>query len=121
MGCLGNILWFLLGGFVTGICWALTGLLWCLTILGIPVGLQCFKFAGLCFAPFGKEIVFQGSAGSVLLNIVWLICGGIEIALISAISGLVCCLTIIGIPFGVQHFKLAKLALMPFGASVVNN
>ncbi|OQB25401.1 MAG: Inner membrane protein YccF [Firmicutes bacterium ADurb.Bin182] len=120
MGCLGNIIWFLFGGVVLGLSWAIVGLLWCLTIVGIPVGVQCFKFAGLCFAPFGKDIQYGGGPVSILLNILWLVFGGIELAVISAVTGFVFCVTIIGIPFGLQHFKLAKLALMPFGASVVN-
>ena len=73
MGFLGNILWFLFGGCIAGISWFLAGLLWCITIVGIPLGLQCFKFASLSFCPFGKQIVFGGGAGSVLLNIFWLI------------------------------------------------
>lgn len=120
MGCLGNIIWFLFGGIVLGLCWAIVGLLWCVTIVGIPVGVQCFKFAALCFAPFGKDIRYGGGPVSILLNILWLIFGGIELAIISAVIGCVFCVTIIGIPFGLQHFKLAKLALMPFGASVVD-
>ena len=63
MGCLGNLLWFLLGGCLSGLGWLLAGALWCVTIVGIPVGLQCFKFASLCFFPFGKEIRYGGGAG----------------------------------------------------------
>ena len=96
----------------------MTGILWCITIVGIPVGMQCFKFAALSFFPFGKEIVFGGGAGSVLLNILWLIFGGFEIAVTAAALGVVFCITIVGIPFGLQYFKIAKLALFPFGASV---
>ena len=119
MGCLGNIIWFIWGGFITGLTWLFFGLLWCITIIGIPVGLQCFKFAGLCFFPFGKEIKYGGGVGSMLINIIWLLVSGIPLAIESAVIGLILCITIIGIPFGLQHFKIAKLALMPFGASVV--
>ena len=118
MGCLGNILWFIFGGFISGLTWGLMGLIWCITIVGIPIGVQCFKFAGLAFFPFGKEIVYGGGAGSVLLNIIWMIITGIPLALESALLGCILCITIIGIPFGMQHFKIAKLALMPFGATV---
>jgi uncharacterized membrane protein YccF (DUF307 family) len=118
MGCLGNIIWFIFGGFILGLSWLVVGLLWCITIIGIPVGIQCFKFAGLSFFPFGKEIVFGGGAISLFLNIVWIIFGGLELAVEAATIGLVFCVTIVGIPFGLQCFKIAKLALMPFGAAV---
>ena len=118
MGCLGNIIWFVFGGFLSGLSWLIAGCLWCITIIGIPVGLQCFKFAGLSFFPFGKEVVYGGRAGSLLLNIIWLLFSGIFLAIESAVIGAIFCITIIGIPFGLQHFKIAKLALMPFGASI---
>lgn len=118
MSCLGNILWFVFGGFISGISWCLAGVLWCITIVGIPWGLQCFKFAKLCFFPFGKEVEYGGGVGSLFLNIIWLLLSGIPLALESAIIGCLLCVTIVGIPFGLQQFKLAKLALMPFGATV---
>ncbi len=118
MGCLGNIIWFVFGGFLSGLSWLLAGCLWCITIIGIPVGLQCFKLAGLSFFPFGKEVVYGGGAGSLLLNIIWLLFTGIFLAIESAIIGVLFCITIVGIPFGLQHFKIAKLALMPFGANI---
>lgn len=118
MGCLGNILWFICGGFISGMTWLLSGLLWCITIVGIPVGIQCFKFAGLSFFPFGKEVNYGGGMGSLLVNIIWIIVTGIPLALEHAVFGVIMCITIIGIPFGLQHFKLAKLALMPFGTRV---
>lgn len=118
MSCLGNLLWLIFGGFISGLTWVLVGALWCITIIGIPIGMQCFKFASLAFFPFGKEVRYGGGFGSLLLNIVWLILSGIPLALESAAIGIVLCITIIGIPFGLQHFKIAKLALMPFGASV---
>ena len=73
MGCLGNFLWFLFGGAVSGLSWAFMGCLWCITIVGIPVGMQCFKFASLSFFPFGKDVQYGGGAGSFLLNIIWLL------------------------------------------------
>lgn len=119
MGCVGNVIWFLCGGLWQGLGWTLAGVLWCVTIVGIPIGTQCFKLAGLSFFPFGKEVSYGGGAVSLLLNILWLLLSGIPLAVCSAINGLVLCITIIGIPFGRQCFKLAKLALMPFGATVV--
>ena len=119
MGCLGNVLWFIFGGCISGLSWFLTGGLWCISIIGIPVGMQCFKFAGLSFFLFGKEVVYGGGAGSLLLNIIWLVVSGLPLAIESAIIGALLCMTIVGIPFGLQQFKLAKLALMPFGSRVV--
>ena len=81
MGCLGNLLWFVLGGFWMGLGWLLAGILWCITIIGIPIGTQCFKLAGLAFFPFGKEVEYGGGAGSFLLNIIWMIVSGIPLAL----------------------------------------
>lgn len=119
MGCIGNLLWFVFGGIFLGLSWVIVGLLWCITLVGIPVGLQCFKFAGLAFFPFGKEVLYGGGMGSLLLNILWLLFGGFALAAESAVIGLVFCLTVVGIPFAMQCFKMAKLALMPFGASVL--
>lgn len=118
MSCLGNLLWFVFGGFISGLSWGLAGILWCITIVGIPVGVQCFKFAGLSFFPFGKEVKYGGGAGSLLLNIIWLLISGLPLALEFVVLGVVFCITIIGIPFGLQMFKLAKLALMPFGSEI---
>lgn len=118
MGCIGNALWFIFGGVWMGLSWGLAGILWCITIVGIPVGVQCFKMAGLAFFPFGKEVDYGGGAGSLLLNIVWIIFSGLALAIEAAVIGVLFCITIVGIPFGKQCFKLAKLALMPFGATV---
>ena len=118
MGCLGNIIWFLCGGIWQGLGWVLTGVLWCITIIGIPIGMQCFKFAAIAFFPFGKEINYGGGAVSLLANIIWLIVSGIPLALSAVTNGVLLCCTIIGIPFGLQCFKIAKLSLMPFGATI---
>lgn len=118
MSFIGNFLWFILVGFLGGLSWMIIGLLWCVTIIGFPVGIQCFKFAGLSFFPFGKDIVYSDSTGNLLLNILWLIFGGIELAIGYCICGVVLCCTIIGIPFGLQCFKIARLAIMPFGANI---
>ena len=101
-----------------GISWLLAGVLWCITIIGIPIGVQCFKFAGLCFFPFGKEVEYGGGATSVLLNLLWILFSGLPLATEAAVLGYLFCLTVVGIPFGLQCFKIAKLALMPFGSEV---
>lgn len=118
MSCLGNIIWFIFGGFVTGISWALAGVLWCITIVGIPIGMQCFKFASLSFCPFGKQVDYGGGAVSLILNILWIIISGIPLAIEHIAFGIIFAITIVGIPFAKQHFKLAKLALMPFGSTI---
>ena len=120
MRLLGNILWFILGGFVMAFSWFATGILWCLTIIGIPVGIQCFKFAALSLWPFGKEIVYHPSTSSFLLNVIWLVFSGWILALEHFVGGILLAITIIGIPFAKQSFKLARLALMPFGAEIVD-
>lgn len=120
MRLLGNILWFILGGFVMAVSWFAAGILWCLTIIGIPVGIQCFKFAALSLWPFGKEIVYHPSTSSFLLNVIWLVFSGWILALEHFVGGILLAITIIGIPFAKQSFKLARLALMPFGAEIVD-
>lgn len=119
MRILGNIIWIIFGGLETAIVWFLLGCLWCITIIGIPVGLQCFKFGSLSIWPFGRDVEFGGGVGRLLLNILWIIFGGLIMAVAHALIGVVFCITIIGIPFGLQHFKMAKLALLPFGAEIV--
>lgn len=118
MGCLGNLLWFIFGGFISGLSWILAGCLWCITIVGVPIGVQCFKFASLSFFPFGKEVEYGGGTVSLQVNIIWLLISGIPLAIEHVTMGCLLCITVIGIPFGLQQFKLAKLALMPFGATV---
>lgn len=115
---IGNILWLIFGGLINVIAWTFIGVLYCLTIVGIPIGLQCFKIARLSFWPMGKEVEVSLGGGNILLNIFWLIFGGVEIAGAMILSGIFLCLTIVGIPFGKQQFKLAKLALLPFGAQI---
>ena len=134
MRLLGNLLWFLLGGWLSALGWAAAGVLWCITIIGIPVGLQCFKFASLSLFPFGKEVLYGGGAPSLLLNILDLIFSfpmPIILALMlneirvkwfkrttqEKLENLN--ITIIGIPFGLQYFKIARLALFPFGSRIV--
>ena len=81
MSTIGNILWFLFGGLIGGLAWVLAGCLWCITIIGIPVGLQCFKFASLAFFPFGKEVVYGGGGFSFLVNLIWIIFFGLVLAI----------------------------------------
>ena len=118
MSCLGNIIWMIFGGFLAGLGYIIGGLLVCLTIVGIPFGVQAIKLGVATMSPFGREIVpNQNAADSahVILNIIWAILFGWEIALAHLLHGLLLYITIIGIPFGNQHFKLIPLALAPFG------
>ena len=119
MNLIGNILWLILGGFLSGLEWLFSGVLWCITIIGIPYGKQCFKFAKLSFCPFGKDVKYGGGVVSTIVNIIWVIFFGVPMAISNFVSGMVLCITVIGIPFGLQFFKLAKLSLMPFGATII--
>lgn len=122
MNLIGNVLWFVLGGFIAALIYALVGLLMCLTIIGIPFGLQLFKFAGYALWPFGRRVVSKPDDGgclSLFMNALWLVLGWWELALTHATFGLILCVTIVGIPFGVQHFKMALLSVFPFGKEVV--
>ena len=118
MKLLGNIIWILFGGLFIALYYFMFGLLLCLTVVGIPFGLQLMKIAGFALWPFGHEVQAgpqDSGCLSVCMNILWIIFGGIEIALTHLGLGVVFCVTIIGIPFGLQHFKMALLALVPFG------
>ena len=117
MNFLGNISWLLIVGIGSALSWLFLGIIWCITIIGIPFGKQCFKFAKLSFLPFGKNVKTNFSKHPIA-NILWMVFGGLELAIAYVLIGLLFCITIIGIPFGKQCFKLASLALMPFGASV---
>lgn len=119
MNFIGNLIWIICGGLFSAIGWWLAGILWCITIVGIPVGLQCFKMSSLSLNPFGKEVIDEGGAVSCLLNIIWFFVSGLELAIGNFVIGCVLCVTIIGIPFGMQFFKIARLALFPFGARIV--
>ncbi len=118
MKTIGNVLWVIFGGGLQAIGWLFVGVIWCITIVGIPVGVQCFKFAGFIFWPFGKTIDYTDNAGKTIINIIWVVLFGWELALSALIIGVIWCLTIVGIPFGLQSIKFAKLALMPLGAEV---
>lgn len=121
MSFLGNIVWIVFGGLLMSLAYLFLGVLYCITIIGVPVGLQLFKMASLSLYPFGRDVRDKnGQMGvwSLLLNILWIVFGGIEMALGHAVLGLLFCITVVGIPFGIQHFKLAVLALMPFGKEI---
>lgn len=121
MKFLGNILWFVLGGFLVSLYYFVVGLLFCITIIGIPFGLQLIKMAGFALWPFGRNVSSgpnDGGCLSILMNVIWILCGGIEIAMLHLTFGVVLCMTIVGIPFGLQHFKMSLLALTPFGKTI---
>jgi uncharacterized membrane protein YccF (DUF307 family) len=122
MSTLGNLIWLIFGGFLIFIEYMVAGFLLCLTIIGIPFGIQVFKLAWLALWPFDKTIGYKGYAPgclSTLMNLIWLLVGGIWIAATHLIFGLLLGITIIGIPWAKQHFKLMSLALTPFGREVV--
>ena len=119
MSMLGNILWVLLGGgLVLFLEYLLAGVVLCLTVIGIPFGVQCIKLSMLALLPFGKEIYSRDRATGCLamvMNVLWIIVGGIAITLTHLLFGILCAVTIIGLPFAKQHMKLAELAFTPFG------
>ncbi len=109
MRLLGNIIWIILGGVWTALGWLLIGCIFCITIVGIPLGRQCFKMASLTLTPFGKTITYGGGAPSLVANVFWVLLAGIPMALLYLIAGVANCITIIGIPFGLQSFKMARV------------
>lgn len=118
MSLLGNIIWLIFGGLVSGIGYIIGGLTLCLTIIGIPFGLQAIKLGIATLTPFGREVVELRDADSTLrlvFNVIWIILFGWEIALSHLIHGAILAITIIGLPFAKQHFKLLIMALLPFG------
>ena len=118
MKTLGNILWIIFGGLFTALGWVLAGAIFYITIVGIPLGRQCFKFASLTLAPFGKETIYGGGAPPFIANVFWVLIIGVWECITYLVLGCLWCITIIGAPFGMQLFKLAKLSLCPFGAEV---
>ena len=130
MGTIGNFLWFVLGGFFMGLGWWLAGLLAFITIVGIPWGRACFVIGQFAFFPFGKEAVSRkelsnqddiGTGGLGMIgNIIWFIFAGVWLAIGHVISAILCFITLIGIPFGIQHLKLAGIALAPIGKTIVD-
>lgn len=118
MKTVANILWIIFGGFILSLFWATAGLILCLTIIGIPFGIQYFKFANLMLFPFGRKIIYGNSVNSFLLNILRIIVFGLNLSLWPLAIGILWCITIIGIPIGLQVIKFAKLSLVPFGARI---
>jgi len=119
MRLIANILWIIFGGLLHSIAWFLIGLLLCVTVVGIPFGLQCFKMAGLQLMPFGKHVETNNMNGIGLIgNIIWIVVVGWELALANLASAAFFAITIVGLPFAIQSLKLAHLSLVPFGTEV---
>ena len=121
MKFLGNILWLILGGLLIAIIYFIVGLIMCVTIIGIPFGVQLFKLGAYALWPFGRAIVDgpgQPGCVSIVMNLLWVLLGWWEVAIIHLIFGLLCCITIIGIPWGLQHFKMAIGSIFPFGKEI---
>lgn len=117
MKFIANIIWIIFGGLISAIMWCIAGLLLCITVVGAPLGVQLFKFAKISFAPFGKKVKLNYMKHPIL-NTAWLILVGWEMLIVYFVAALLCCVTVIGIPLGIQAFKFSKLALAPFGAKV---
>ena len=121
MKLLGNIIWLVFGGLVVAIEYLVVSFLLIITIIGIPFGLQTLKMAGLALLPFGRNIRSTNNSDGCLttiFNVIWIFIGGIWISLTHLLFGIILAITIIGIPFAKQHFKLAALALTPFGREI---
>ena len=122
MSVLGNIIWLVFGGFFMALEYLVSGFLLCCTITGIPFGLQVFKIGLVALLPFSQTTVVEEGSRScleIIMNVIWFFIGGIWIALSHLGWGLPFCITIVGIPFGIQHFKLMRVALFPFGRTVI--
>ena len=118
MSLIGNVVFFVFGGFIIFLGYVLGGILLCLTIIGIPFGLMCFRLAGSVIAPFGREVRQTEPPGGIItliMNIIWIILPGLELAIMHLVLALLFALTIIGFPIAVQHIKLVPMALLPFG------
>ena len=123
MSILGNLVWLIFGGLLIAIEYFVGSIILMITIVGIPFGVQTLKMASLALWPFGRDTRVHARASGclyILMNLIWLLCGGIWIALSHAIFGALLCITIVGIPFGLQHFKLTAVALNPFGRDIIN-
>jgi uncharacterized membrane protein YccF (DUF307 family) len=120
---LGNLIWLIFGGFLAALGYFVGGLVLCITVIGIPWGLQCFKLAELVLWPFGKKVISDSNdmgCLNVVCNLIWILFGGLYTTIIHLVMGILLCLTIIGIPWGRQHFKLMEISLMPFGKKIVH-
>jgi uncharacterized membrane protein YccF (DUF307 family) len=129
MAFIGNVIWFILGGVIMGLAWWLVGILCYISIIGIPWGKACFVIGQFTFFPFGKKAVSRREVSKkedigtgpfgLIGNIIWLLVAGFWLAIGHIVSGVLCCITIIGIPFGLQHFKLVQISLVPIGMTIV--
>lgn len=122
MNGLGNIIWLVFGGLLVALVYYAVGLLMCISIIGIPFGLQLFKLGNYALWPFGSELVNKPDEPgclSIVMNLIWILLGWWEIAILHLVCGLVFCITLIGIPWGVQHFKMALSSVFPFGKEIV--
>jgi uncharacterized membrane protein YccF (DUF307 family) len=122
MGCLGNILWIIFGGLAVTLEYFMAGIALCCTIVGIPFGVQMFKLGMMSLTPFGSHALTSPSGTGCIysiFNLMWMFTGGLAIAATHLVFGIILCITIIGVPFGMQHFKLMSLALWPFGKQVM--
>ena len=118
---IGNILWLLFGGLLVAVIYYLVGLALCITIIGIPFGIQLFKLGTYALWPFGHDLVNgpdEPECLSVVMNLIWVLLGWWEIALIHLVCGLLLCITLVGIPWGFQHFKMAVASIFPFGKEI---
>ena len=118
MNLLLNVIWLIFGGFVVVIGYVLGAVVLCITIIGIPFGIQCFKLAGGVLAPFGREVREKeppGGCVSIVMNVIWILLPGLELAIMHLVLAAVFAITIIGLPLAAQHIKLIPLALLPFG------
>lgn len=123
MNIIGNLIWLIFGGIIIAIEYLIGSIILMITIVGIPFGIQTLKMASLALWPFGRDTrVHMRSSGClyILMNIIWLLTGGLWIAATHAIFGVLLCITVIGIPFGLQHFKLTAIAISPFGRDIIN-
>ena len=123
MKFIGNLIWLIMGGLLTAVMYWIAGILMCITIIGIPFGVQLVKIGTLSLWPFGHDLTpIAGSESSclqIVFNVLWIALGWWEIALTHLTFGLILCCTIVGIPWGIQHFKLAMASIIPFGKEVV--
>jgi uncharacterized membrane protein YccF (DUF307 family) len=120
----GNILWLIFVGIWLAIAFVVAGIVMFVLIITIPFGIQAFKLAGFALWPFGRHVEYRARVTSplqIIGNIIWIIFGGVWLAVNCLIGGVILCITIIGIPFGIQAFKLIPIVLMPFGAEVVSD
>ncbi len=123
MNMIGNLIWLICGGFLSALGYFVMGFVFCISIIGIPFGIQCFKIGILVLFPFGKKVVTTPSSGgclTLLFNLIWIVTGGLYTACIHLVFAVLLFITIIGIPFGRQHLKLAELTLAPFGKTIVD-